>query len=334
MPVTNPFQGEAGQRLRNSRWSQIQLAPRGVAFGATAMVKGVRDSLTLEIKPGTTPHVIGGLISDNFDIVIKGRFLETTFARLHAMYMLIKDFHQVRLLNQNGEYWSFVDDPAIDFDAPEGTELVGATMKFTIEPKARYIDYEGKTQLTRQQMAYLVDNFGVAHIGSTGGATVSASGTEEYDRDEYAVPNFDRIAVGDGGALDIDQSDIGIFRDGKLEMSFEGNGTDDHKGRPIPTVCKIRGEALMLQTSGPDILAGVTAGQKDKVTQFFTMNGEEVRLNLSASVHTEGMFGDKEMNQKVIVQGDAPFNVNEGAPNSIDIGVTDPKKLIVNRIGY
>lgn len=334
MPVTNPFQGEKGANIRGSRWSEIIFAPRGIAFAGAALKKGLRDSLEVNIKPSTTPHVTGGLLVNNYDAIIKGRFYETTFDRLHAMYMLIRDFHQVRVMNMKGEYLSFVDDTSEDFDDPEGTELVGATMKFVVEPTARYIDYEGKTQMTHQQAVWLVDNFGAGHAGLTGGTNVFATGAETYDRDKYGVPNFHEIWIGDGGVDDADQAAIGIFREGKLELSFEAMGGDDHKGRPIPDICKIRGEALMRQVAGADILAGITSGQSDKVVQFKLMTGEQVYLNLAASAHVEWTLGDKEMSGKLIVQGDAPFNINEGAPNSLDIGVTDAKILRVNRIGY
>lgn len=327
MAMVNPFQGEAGANIRNSRWVEIIYASRGNPFsgvGADFLLKGLRDSVDLEVKAKTFPHVTGGLLVDFYDVSVKGKFYETSLDRILNMYLLSKDFHQLRLVNQNAENLVFKHNTGTP-GTPVGSQRVGTKFKVVIEQDTRYIEVESITRLTWQEWNWVVDNFGVA-TGETGG-TPSLPAEAGIDRTKQYPPGFLRISV--------DGDEIGIYRDSKMEFSFEGP-VQDKLNRPIPSVCKFKGEVKMWQVAEADLKAMIEAGQSDLLVEAVTYGPDEtITFNPgSISITPEFMLGDKEMSGKLTLQGDFPYNGNEVTPNSMDIGVTDPAVWTINRIGY
>lgn len=329
MPVlTNPFQGEKGLNLRQARWQEIIFATKGLTFAhlTDGISKGLRESVTLDAKMKTKVDVAGRLLVDYFDLSIKGKFFEASIDRIKNFYLLSKDLHQLRLKNQKGEYVSLVDDTGT-LSTPVGSSLVGTKFKVVIDTNSRHIESESICRLTLKQAEWLVDNFGVASAGGIGGVAVPLT-PEGYDpmRTEYSPAGIYKILI--------DDVNIGLWKDPKLELNFELGQTDD-KGRPFPQFCEVKGEVTMMQVAALDLLATLEAAQVDVPIEFQTMAEDSIICNIgAASVTPDWAMGDKDMMTKLTIQGTIPYNQTEATPNGIDIGVTDPAILALNLVGY
>lgn len=319
---TNAFQGRAGTNIRSAKVTEIKYARDGFLFAhaTEAGEVGLREEGVIKYKTNNVKDSAGRLIIDSYDYEITAKGLSTSFAALRNAYLLSKAPHQLRVKNNNSEYYNFIQNDGT-FGTPTGSGLVGLTWKFRIDDKSRTLEYKWTCRVANTEHEWVYTNAAAASTGTTGGSAYPLTAAASAARSQYRRSNIKDITV--------NAVNVGIFKDPVVEI--EATGQPDNRQAIVGDKIKVKVEFTMRQASRLDILGAASSNDNDWNITLTTFNDETITFATGAMLLVSEFQGsDKEYYVKVMGEAEIPYNASETAPNSIDIGVTTATTLTVS----
>ncbi len=319
------FNGLKNNQVYNTRLSKIRLAsPTTLMNHATEAIDlGLRQDASIKYKLGTVNDVAGRKFPNAVDYDIDAKGLQTSFDDIRNALVLSKNFHQFWGIDGGGQNWYFKNNAG--GATASGSSYLGMTFKFAIDKNSRTIEYKWMTRLFNHEHDWLINALNVTPTGETGTPPVLGLTANVMDRDDFRESNFIDVLI--------DGASVGMFDDAKLE--FSSNGPKDNRERVSSNMLTVKGEITLRQTAKNDFLAGFDASKQDYDINYLTPQGETFSfIGGAISTNTEATVGDKENMQKLIFEGEIPYNISEATPNSIDLGVTTPDLAEFHLIGY
>lgn len=320
------FSGVTYGNIRNPRILELRYATSGANFShaTESGVIGLRKPAKMSIKTKGVKDYAGRSLSNSYDVKVDAELLQTNLATTLNMYKLSKGLHQLRVKNANGEYYSFIDN-AGTIGTPTGSALVGMSWEFSLSDTERSLKLSWETALFDTEYDWIAANASAAAAGGTGGTTGGLTALT-YDRTKYIRPGIIDVLI--------NGNSVGVFQKPKISIKSKVEGDRrDYRNRPIPQSVECKSEVTMLQSAAAEIRAAIQAGNNDYTIAFKTANDETIQFVTGAnSLNFEQMAGDAENNVKLTFEGEIPYNITEGTPNSIDIGVGSSTTWTLNLV--
>lgn len=312
--LTNNFSGRTIVNKRIPRHKGVKVANTGFQFdhATEAFFIGLRQDAKFVVKTKKVTDWAGRGNTDAVDVELTASVLQTSFAYLKNYYLLSKNYHQLQVQSQSGEYYNFVRNANGSVNSPNGSNEVGLTWKFTLTDKERKAELKWKTQVFGPQWSWVLTNLGTPHAGGSGGTALGLTAMA-YDVTQYVRSNVLWIAIAGYEA--------GDFKEFKLEIDFEGD--EDNRTVPYSNKTKHKFEATLLQASAVEGKAALEAGNKDIDIVIRTANDESIQYTQGAMIlEFSYESDDKGTYLKLMGECEVPFNFNEAAPNAIIWGAS------------
>lgn len=308
---TSAFSGIAYANIRNTRLTEIRYAASGLPFNHSTDSGAIflREPGKIEVKAQSVTGWRKGDYPNAYDVTISVPYLQTSIPEMKVIYRLSKALHQLRVKNQNGEYYNFIANTETQA-AVNGSKLLGLKFKFIIDKDKRNCELTWQGRLTKPELDWLWDNISAAQSGATGGTSGLVTSLSA-DRSKFQRGNFTKILI--------DGVEIGVFKDAKVEM--ESMGIEDQWNRPINQKLMVNVEATMHQVAEADLRAALAAAEEHVAINLYCANDDIIQIDSGAVMITpEYELGDDLFQIKLVGKGEIPYNYNETTPTGIDWG--------------
>jgi hypothetical protein len=319
------FAGQAAAGILPTRLREIRYATAGMPFSHATQAGnfGLREDAFITAKAIGPTDTAGRLIPDTYEVTVEQKGLQTNMAALKNALLLSVGPHQLRVRDQSGNYFGFINNTA-SIGAPDGSANVGLDVKYSIGQTDRTLDLKWMAKLSPAEWKWVCENVATVHTGASGGSVDGRFTAMAYSRAGFRPSNFNMVKI--------NSVDVGFVVDVKIDLEVDGR--KDNRERRLGQNVKVTAEATLLQTR-PTIEMAATIDQADidSVIEFNSWAGENWKFLAGAINGTgETKVGDKENQIKITFGGVIPLSV--GAGLAIDMGDTTPDEAVFTLIGY
>lgn len=303
-------------KILSPHFTNATVATRGKPFvnvsGNESNVIGLRKPSEFALKPvGPKDATERGLLQ-GYDVTGKIPMLQTDLATFHNMYLYSVGPQQWLIAFPDGTFWSFVDDTA-GMPTPNGSTLLSLLPTFMLDAKERSIELDLSGFIYPEEYGWLNDNNASAATGGSGGTALGITAMA-YDRTKYKRGNITKITV--AGV------NVGYIKD-DIKFELKAGGNKLNPGTTPAEFFDLKLSVMLRQVDKATANAVNYFADTDATVILYTAAGEQIKI------HNPGQLGEvhrdeKESGIKLDVAGRWYRNADEAAPNSMDIGVTDP----------
>jgi hypothetical protein len=319
------YAGQSAAGILPTRLREIRYATAGIPFSHATQAGnfGLREDAFLTVKAIGPTDTAGRLIPDTYEATVEQKGLQTDMAAFKNALLLSTGPHQLRLRDQTGNYYGFINNTA-SIGEPNGSALVGLDVKYSLGQNDRSIDLKWMTKLSPAEWHWLCDNVETVHVGGSGGTVDGRYTALSYSRAGFQPSNFNAVKV--------NSVDVGYIVDVKID--FEVDGRKDNRERRLGQNLKVTAEATLLQTRPTiEMAAAIDMAAIDSVVEFNSWAGENWKFLAGALGGSgETKVGDKENQIKITFGGVIPLS--PGAGLAVDLGDTTPGEAVFSLIGY
>lgn len=301
--MATPFQSIVYSNVQNYRIAELLYATAGFTFAhaTEAGSIGLRKGATLKRTVEGPTDAAGRPIVDRVKTSTEAEGLQSGLLNLKNALTLSSGFHQLRLKDDSGKYFNFVEF-AGTFGTPTGSQLVGLNFEWMLASNERGIKYTWDADMANTQWDYILAQ---AASGATGGASGTSGG---LTASSYGRSNFKRSGI---KSITCDGVNIGVTKDFKLTIKSDAVNRDDWN-RPINRQLLVEMEVVMLQSTANDLLGvSTTAEQLDKAWVVNTAEDETITFASGAlGVYGETETGDSNAFTKLLLKGAFPYSTD------------------------
>lgn len=318
------FQNLKYQNYTYPLGTSFTIANRGYAWDAVgdSIEVGMRKSGIVNRKGTYVTDHRQKKILDSVNLEADIDALQTSLGNLFNYMKLSKNPIQFRS-STYGEYYVHMTENTGSFGTPNGSALAGLGFEFNIDDKDRSIKLKLMAKLHAKEWAWILANWNAPVADATGGTVSLALSANAYDRNQYQYSGIEVIKIGPAGGTLVD---IGDFNTPKFNMKSTSKAKDK-RDRDKNRFCMVHGEFMMTQTAAADLLAVKDAELNDMEIEMHTWNDEVISIISACSVTHDVEFGDGKTGVKVSLDGEVPYNLIDGSPNTFDFST--PGSLII-----